>query len=70
MGQITLYSTHCPQCVILQEKLDAKGIAYTVVDDIAKMQELGFMSAPMLSLGDAEGTVLPFTEAVEWVKNN
>ena len=29
---INLYTTHCPQCKVLQAKLDEKGIKYNVIE--------------------------------------
>lgn len=61
---VVLYSTHCPQCRVLEMKLKQKGISYEEVNDIALMQEKGFMSAPKL---EVDGTVYDFKEAVKWV---
>ena len=30
---VTLYTTHCPKCNVLEKKLDKKKIEYTLVDD-------------------------------------
>lgn len=61
---ITLYTTHCPQCIVLSKKLDNAGIEYTVCEDIDKMTERGFMSAPMLEVDDK---VFNFKQAVDWI---
>lgn len=61
---ITLYSTHCPRCRILEEKLDDKGIEYTIVTDIEEMSKLNIMSVPVLKINDK---LLPFKEANDWV---
>ena len=61
---ITLYSTHCPRCRILEEKLDDKGIDYTIVTDIEEMSKLNIMSVPVLKIDDR---LLPFKEANDWV---
>ncbi len=61
---VTLYSTHCPKCVILEKKLNQKEIEYQVVDDVDLMEEKGFLSLPML---EVEGATLDFGEAVRWV---
>lgn len=62
---ITLYSTNCPQCNVLEKKLDSAHIQYVVDENIEHMKERGFMSAPML---DVDGKVLNFSEAIRWVK--
>jgi deoxycytidylate deaminase len=38
MESVTLYSTHCPRCQVLEKKLIKAGITYTVCDDIAFMR--------------------------------
>lgn len=64
---VTLYSTHCPKCVILEKKLNQKKIEYQVVDDVDLMEEKGFLSLPML---EVEGAALDFGEAVRWVNEH
>lgn len=62
--KITLYTTGCPMCKVLKSKLDSNGLDYDVIDDLDKMIELGFQSAPIL---DVDGTIMTFQEAVKWV---
>ena len=62
---ITLYSTHCPQCTLLEKQLKQKNIEFTICDDVAKMLSLGFSSAPIL---DVDGTLMRFADALKWVK--
>ena len=33
MNKIVVYTIHCPQCNILEKKLQLAGIEYSVVDD-------------------------------------
>ena len=61
---ITLYSTHCPKCIVLEKKLEAKNIEFTLVEDQDLMIEKGFMSAPIL---EVDGEAMDFTKAVKWV---
>ena len=61
---ITLYSTGCPKCIILEKKMDMKNISYDVVDDVDLMQEKGFTTLPMLEVDDE---VMDFGSAVKWV---
>lgn len=61
---ITLYSTHCPRCRVLEDKLEDKNIEYTIVTDIEEMSKLNIMSVPMLKIGDK---LLPFKEANDWI---
>lgn len=61
---IILYTTHCPQCEILEKKLKAKNFQYQVCDDIDTMLMKGFRAAPNL---EADGTVYNFRDAIIWV---
>lgn len=56
-----LYSTGCPRCEVLKKKLDSEGVEYEVCTDIDEMQKLGFMSVPMLKVGEK---VYNYDEAV------
>ena len=62
--EVTLYTTHCPQCEVLKKKLDQKGVQYNIVEDQDAMIEKGFMSAPIL---EVDGTALAFKQAVDWL---
>lgn len=61
---ITLYSTHCPKCRVLETKLKQKNVEYVECTDVDKMIELGITSAPCL---DVDGKMLDFPSAVKWV---
>ena len=37
--KVILYSTHCPRCNVLEEKLEDEDIEYTIVEDQSIMQE-------------------------------
>lgn len=67
LQKIVLYTTNCPKCKILKEKLDAKQIQYEICDDVDKMLDKGFMQAPML---EVDGTSMNFAEAVKWLKGD
>ena len=47
-----LYSTGCPRCKILEDMLTKKGVSFEKVEDKSVMINKGFMSAPMLVVGD------------------
>ena len=64
---IVLYTIGCPQCLVLEKKLDMKNIKYDKVTDENVMIEKGFVSAPVL---EVDGIELNFKEANEWLKNN
>ena len=63
---ITLYSTHCPKCNVLKEKLENAGVMFTEINDIQVMADKGFMSAPMLVVG---GQTMNFKAAVQWLND-
>lgn len=61
-----LYTTHCPKCNVLKEKLDAANIEYCEVDDIEKMVIQEIDTVPVLQVDDIK---MSFPTAVEWIKN-
>jgi predicted DsbA family dithiol-disulfide isomerase len=61
---ITLYSTHCPKCNILTQKLNQANIQYNEINDVEVMLAKGFSSAPML---EVDGTIMNFYEANNWI---
>lgn len=63
---IVLYSTNCPRCKVLAQKLTDKGIEFRISDDVDEMIRQGFKSAPVLSV---DGKMMNFTDAVKWVNN-
>lgn len=62
--QITLYTTYCPKCNVLKQKLDDKQISYSIVDDMNIMVDMGFKSAPIL---EVDGQFYDFTHAIQWI---
>ena len=61
---ITFYTTYCPKCKILKQKLDMKGIQYNICDDVAVMVNKGFEMVPVL---DIDGKIMTFNEAVAYI---
>ena len=62
--QITLFSTHCPRCIVLEKKLKQKGIDYDEVNDVSIMEKKGFLSVPVL---EVDGKIMDFKEANDWI---
>lgn len=62
---ITLYTTHCPQCNILEKKLKNAGLEYNVCEDPEEMIRLGYYAAPLLRVDD--DPLYLFKEACLWV---
>lgn len=61
---VTLYSTGCPKCKILEKKLLQKSIDFQAVTDRELMMSLGFSTMPVLKVNDK---IMNFKEAVNWV---
>ena len=61
---IIFYSTGCPRCSVLKQKLENKNIEFETVTDVDKMIELGIQSAPSLSV---DGKILDFSKAIKWI---
>ena len=61
---ITLYTTHCPKCKVLENKLNKKNIEYKVCEDIEIIQNKNIISFPALEI---DNKILSFRDAVNWV---
>ena len=68
---IKLYSTKCPKCRVLENKLKALNKEFEVIEDTDEVvkfgTENGFNEAPLLVLDD--GTILGFSEATRYLKS-
>ena len=63
---ITLFSTKCPKCNVLEKKLKAKNIEYEEVNDVEAMKEKGIVTVPVL---EVDGEVMDFKAASDWINN-
>ena len=63
-NKIILYSTDCPRCCVLKNKLSDKKIPYTENNSVDEMISLGITQVPVL---DINGDMYDFKEAVEWI---
>ena len=63
---VTLYTTHCPKCKVIESKLKSKGVKYIEVSDTDTILKLGFQTVPII---DVDGTILEFAEANNWINN-
>ena len=61
---VILYSTGCPQCKVLEQKLKDAGIDFEVSDEIDKIVEMGFMTAPVLEVDEK---YMNLQAAFQWV---
>ena len=67
MPNIILYSSHCPRCKVLENKLTKKNISYTLFDDVQKMIELGITSVPVF---EVDGVKMKFRDANKWINEH
>ena len=63
---VIMYTTHCPQCKVLEKMLNDKKIEYTQITDIDVMKSKGIQSVPYL---EVEGKLQNFKEPMEWIRN-
>lgn len=63
---ITLFSTECPKCKVLERKLNNKNIAFEKSSNIQEVIDKGFMSAPVLKV---DNVYYDFKQGVDWVNN-
>ena len=61
---VTLYTTNCPKCHVLEKKLEMANINFEKNENVDEMIEMGFMSAPILKVDD---NFMEFTDALRWV---
>ena len=64
--ELILYTTHCPKCKVIEEKLKAKNVNFNIVDNVEELTKLGFTSFPMLKVGDQ---ILDFINANKYVNS-
>lgn len=62
---MTLFTTGCPRCRVLERKLEAKSVEFEVDDDMSEVIGAGFASAPILKLDD--GRYLDFAQANAYI---
>ena len=61
---ITMYSTGCPKCKILETKLNQKNINFTECRDVETMRNKGIDKLPVL---EVNGNLYNFKDAVELI---
>ena len=65
--EITMFTTGCPRCRILESKLKEKNIQYKEVTDIDEMRAMKLNTVPWLKIDTGE--LLDYKNALEWVNN-
>ena len=63
--EITLFSTNCPKCKMLEGLLKKKNIEYVVNTNVDEMIAMGFKSAPNLKVDDQ---IMDFATAWKWAR--
>ena len=63
---VVLYSTGCPNCIVLEKKMVREGIDFSLSNDIDKLIEKGYQSAPIL---EVDGNFMEYKQAIDWIKN-
>lgn len=61
---VTLYSTNCPKCKVLEKKLEEKNIKFEICNNVDIMLEKGMMQAPYLEINN---NLLDFSKAIKWI---
>ena len=64
---ITLFSTNCPRCRVLETKLNNADISYQIENDMTEVINAGFMTAPILKVNNQ---YYDFKTATEWINNS
>ena len=64
--KITVYSTGCPKCKVLIQKLNENNIPYIICDDIDVMMAKGFTTVPVV---EKDGELMSFKEAINWIND-
>ena len=66
MNLIVYTAPGCPKCEILKKKLASAGLSFSTSDDIQRVADKGFMSAPVLEIVQ-KGVFLNFGDAARWI---
>lgn len=64
MKEITLFSSGCPKCKVLKQKLDDKKIKYEISEDFDELVQNNLQTVPVLKVN---GEYYQFNEAVRMV---
>ena len=62
--KVKLYTTHCPKCKILEERLNEKKIKYEVIDNIEELQKMNFKSVPNLEI---DGKIYNYLDSIRYL---
>lgn len=63
---VKLYSTHCPQCIMLENMLKQKKVKYELIKTtMENVEAMGYSSVPLL---EVDGKILNFNEGMSWAR--
>ena len=62
--KVKLYTTHCPKCKILEERLNEKKVKYEVIDNIEELQKMNFKSDPNLEI---DGKIYKYLDSIRYL---
>ena len=62
--KVKLYTTHCPKCKILEERLNEKKVKYEVIDNIDELQKMNFKSVPNLEI---DGKIYNYLDSIRYL---
>lgn len=62
---VTLYSTNCPKCKIIEAKLKQLGFEYKVITNIEEMKTLGITTAPVMCVDNKK---YDFNNSIRYLK--
>lgn len=66
MNEIKFYTIDCPACMVLEKKLEAKGVVFTKINDIETLQSLNIEQFPVLEVNNE---FLSYSKAIKWVNS-
>lgn len=64
MKEIILFSSGCPKCKVLKQKLDSKNIEYEISEDFDELVQHNLQTVPVLKVN---GEYYQFSEAVKLI---
>lgn len=63
---IIFYTTNCPKCSSLKNKLNAKSLSYTECSDTEIMLKKGIVSVPALEI---DNKIFSYKDAIKFLNN-
>lgn len=61
---VVLFTTGCPKCKILEQKLKDQEVSYDL-GDVQEIVNLGYFEAPILKI---DNVYMNFTQAIEYLR--